>query len=323
MPGDQPVVVAQRPRPGEIGFALDETGRAAGLERDLVHRHVVDGGEAGPNHRHEFRRREASGGEELAHRVALVGTDVDHEEIRCIGRQARAPLPQQVVADQSEQQQDHEAEAEGDDLHDAVAAAARDVRESVTPGHADTATQRRECLHEQPSGEREEQKRPENARGDIRNEPRITHHPVEQREDHRDRDAVHGRESQWRRREITAQHPCRRDALQLQQWRQRESHQDHHGRDESERGRVRSRRRQIAAHEIAQEPGEAGLREISDRGARERDRRRDDDELRERLAQDETLRGSHALHQRDAVEMARRVAPCGHGHRDGRQQHAR
>ena len=122
--GDEPIVAAQRLRPGQVGLALDEARGTLGLELELLDGHFVDGGKPRTHHRHQLRGRQSAIGEERTHGVALVRADVDHEVVGRVGRQARPPFPQQVVAHQREQQQHHEAEPEGDDLHDAVTAAA-------------------------------------------------------------------------------------------------------------------------------------------------------------------------------------------------------
>ena len=107
-------------------------------------RRAVDLRQARANHRHELRRRALARSAKNS-RIAcgLIRPDVDHEMIRRVLRQARAPLLHQVVAHDREQQQHHQPEAERDDLNDAVAAAPRDVRHAVAPGDTDAAAQTR------------------------------------------------------------------------------------------------------------------------------------------------------------------------------------
>ena len=79
--------------------------------------------------------------DELHELAGLCCRDVDHEEIRRVRRQARAPVLEQVVPHDREQQQHHQPEAEGDHLHDALATAPREVRHAIAPGDAHRAAQ--------------------------------------------------------------------------------------------------------------------------------------------------------------------------------------
>jgi hypothetical protein len=247
----------------------------------------------------------------------FLGADVDHEVVGRIGRQAALPVAQQVVTHQREQQQHHEAEAEGHDLHDAVAAAAGDVHEAIAPGDTHAAAQRRKQFHQHPARDGEQQERRAEPARHVAHELRITHDPVQQREHGADRQAVDHGIAQRRRLQVAAQDARRRNALQAQQRRQREADEHDDSSDGTQQEGISRRWRQVAAQQVPQQPGNAGLRHVTDRRAGNGRHDGDCDELDHRLRQHEPLRRAHALHQRDGVEVATCVALRCHRHCDG------
>ena len=96
--------------------------------------------------------------------------NIDHEEIRRVGRQARAPVLEQVVPHDGEQEQHHQAEPECDHLHDALAPAAREVRDPVAPGDSDRAAQSAGQAHEQEAGAVKHGERHCDAAGNVSDE---------------------------------------------------------------------------------------------------------------------------------------------------------
>ena len=312
----------QPARPREVGLAFDEILRPVRLEGDARDRTPVDRREARPHHRHQFGRRQAALREERPDRVAFVGADVDHEIVRRACGQAGLPVAQQVVAHQREQQQHHEAETERDDLHDAVAAAPRNVGEPVAPRDADAATQWPQRLHQQPARGRQQHERGGQAARDVRHQPRVADDPVQQGEHGADGDAIDRRVTQRRRFQVATQHARRRHALQAQQRRQREPDQHDDRGDQAEPVRPQRRRRQVVTQQVAQQPRDAPLGDVAQRRAEHADGGRDHHQLEDRLAQHEALRRAHAFHQRDIVEMPAGVTLRRHGDCDRRQQHA-
>ena len=286
----------------------------------LRDRRAVDLREPRANHRHELRRRHGTLREELADGRGLVGPDVDHEMIRRVLRQAGAPLMHQVVAHDSEQQQDHQAKAERDDLDDAVAAAARDVRHAVAPRDADAAAQRSKALDQHPTGGDQHDERCQRRHRHVAEKFRIAHEPVQQRAQRRDSGAVNHRVAQRRRFEIVPEHARRRHLAQLQERRQSETDQDEDRGHQAEPARTECRARQFSAHQIAQQKRNALLRRVPDQRAAHAGDDRDCQQLEHADGKHQPLRGAHALHQRDGIEVTRHVASRSDGYGNCRKQ---
>ena len=121
----------------KIEFALGEPARArVGVLRGVEPR-AVDLDQPPANHRiktasaaaaHRLHRR--------AHAVDLVGQHVEHEMVRRIRRQARAPVLHQVAAHDGEQQQRHEAQRQRADLQARRERTPAQVREAEAPRRA-------------------------------------------------------------------------------------------------------------------------------------------------------------------------------------------
>ncbi len=238
----------------------------------LLDRLAVDGRHARADHREEPRRRQPVVLDE-AREVARLGVgDVDHEVVRRVRRQARAPGLEQVAADDREEQQHHEPEPERDHLHDALAPAPREVRDAIAPGDADRAAQAPGEAHQQVARAVEHGERPADARRDETDEPGVAHQPEQDADERRDGEAIRQGIAQRRRFEVPAQHARRRHALQLQHGRQREADQDRERRRRAEPGRRERRRRQVGADEVPQQARQELLREETKRRADERPR---------------------------------------------------
>ena len=242
--------------------------------------------------------------------VARLGVgDVDHEVVRRVGRQARAPGLEQVAAHDGEEQQHHEPEPECDHLHDALAPAACQVRDAIAPGDADRAAQATGEAHQQVARAVEHGERPADADRDVDDEPRVAHQPEQDADERRDSEAVRQRSSAAAavRGSCAARAPAARASTAA--W-----------------AAARSRRGSRVA---VAAPSQAGASVGGGRSARTRSprsrvssscassraqRRRpaadqcDQRELDHRHLQHEALRRAHALHERDAVEVALRVA---------------
>src|SRR6185437_9374473 len=86
--------------PRQVEFALGQppcarVGQARGIDG-----HVVDRDQAAPHHRIERHIGLELAPEQRVQTFDLVRQNVDQEYVRRVGRQARAPVAQQVAADQ-------------------------------------------------------------------------------------------------------------------------------------------------------------------------------------------------------------------------------
>ena len=126
----------------------------------------------------------------------ILRPDVDQEVVRGAITEARTPAAQQVATDDREQQQDHQAEPEGDDLHDARDPASRDVREPVAPGDTDAAAEPAGQAHQRETrGGEHDADRGDPGR-EVDDQGGVAHHQPENR-DHGARARAHT-ERAWR-----------------------------------------------------------------------------------------------------------------------------
>ena len=79
--------------------------------------------------------------------------------------------------------------------------------------------------------------------------------------------------------------------------------------------------RKVGSDEIAQQPAEPQLCEISQQGAAGNRREREQRQFDEGNRQHEALRCAHALHQRHRIDVTGRIAAGAHGDGDGGEQH--
>ncbi len=91
--------------PGEILFARSEAFALAILEVTPGNRRIVDGQQAAADHRRHARQLRALPGQQITECIALGTGDIHEEIIRRIGRQARAPVLDQVATHDGQQQQ--------------------------------------------------------------------------------------------------------------------------------------------------------------------------------------------------------------------------
>ena len=238
------------------------------------------------------------------------------------GGQAHAPVLAQIVADQAEQQQHHDARAERDDLHQAFRATPAEIRNAVAPRHADAAAQaaRKARAPAACASEQREERRTSPPLNTDEQEP-VAHDPVDQERDRDDGRAEGEHDERRRRPDVTPQHANRRHARQLQQRRQCESREHRHRGDEAEPSGSRSaggssalsspriaRSSHSCARKPSAEPTIVAATAIT--------------KLQDAHAQRERARRAQRLHQRDGIQMPLHIAPRRHRHRDGAQQHA-
>ena len=252
--GGDAVGLRQVTRPRQIELALGEPPRSR-VESRRVERLAVDGDEPPANHRIERRVGAGHRLQRRAHAVDLIGQHVDEEVVRRIGRQARAPVAQQVAAHDGEQQERHQAERERADLQARRERPAAQVGEAEAPGHA-ALRQPLQERDQEPRRERRGDQQSTDAADDDRARLRVVRLPADQRGD--DRGAKHvGRETAGARaRQVAPQHAQRRHAGERDQRRQREAEQQQDAGAERGDRRRDSRRRQVARGDRRQERGE-------------------------------------------------------------------
>ena len=84
----------------------------------------------------------------LSQWLYLVLLDIDEEMIGGIRRQAGAPILQQVIPDQCQREQSHEAQPQGSRLHYAGGGSPPDARQAVAPGAARLSTHMRQRFYQ-------------------------------------------------------------------------------------------------------------------------------------------------------------------------------
>ncbi len=174
-----------------------------------MHRPVVDRDQASSHHGIEGGRGEALLGEHGLQGFDLVGLHVDEEVVRRIRRQLIAPLGEQIAAHQADEQQHHDAEAEGDHLRDAAAGTPGDVGETETPCRADSLSQAIEETNQRVCDGAQRQHRAGAGAEHVGGEACIAGVPGYQADaqEHGNRISADGCCGQ--RTEIAAQHACR------------------------------------------------------------------------------------------------------------------
>ena len=155
-PGDEAIVGAELGLPGQVLLAGREVLLAASAAR-VLDRAAVDEREPAANHRQHPGGARALSLEEVHEVPARRGGNVDEEIVGQVRRQRALPVPVQVTAQDAQQQQHHDAGAEGDQLHDALGAAAAQIGDAEAPGDADAAAQPPREVDQQAAGERQQQ----------------------------------------------------------------------------------------------------------------------------------------------------------------------
>ena len=321
--GDDAVVGPELGRPGEVLLAGGEALLAAVPRAQRLDGATVDGGQSSADHRQYARGAGALRLEEAHEVLAHRGRDVDEEVIRKIRRQGALPVAVQIVAQDRQQQQRHDAGAEGHQLHHALGAPPAQVRDAKAPRDSDPAAQPPGERHEREARERESQDEDDERGGEIPEEPRIGHHPVDEQQHHAHRGAEGQQHHQRRRAEVAPQHAQRRHACQLQQRRQGETgqHRDRGHEADGERREARGRelRNREESADGAQQPllGEESQRGTAgERGERERE------QLQHGHRQREAAGRAECLEERHRIQMPAHVGARRHGDRDRAQEHA-
>ncbi len=179
-------------------------------------------------------------------------------------RQRGLPLGHQLRAHDGEQEQHHETNAEGNDLHAALSTPASDIGDSVTPGDAYTSAETLQPEHEEAAREIQSGEGAHCPRQQINDELHVLEEPIQHRADRGRRGSVDGRITERRRLEIMTKHPGRWNVSQLQQRRQgeSESHSQRGNRaDDEAAGRGR---RQLRLHQIVEQQSQSVLRQEAD-----------------------------------------------------------
>ena len=233
------------------------------------------------------------------------------------------PVAVQIVTQDPQQQQHHDAGAEGHQLHDALGAAPAQVGDPEAPGDADPAAQAPREIHQQHSGERQHQHEGRERGGEGQEQFPLRHHPVNQQQHHRYRRTERQQHQRRRRTDVAAQHPQRRHARELQERGQCEPRQQRDRGHEADGERAETRRRQIGDR---QEPADGAqqplLGEEPERRARHGREQRQRQQLQHRHRQREGPRRAEGLEQCHGIQVPVHVAARGHRHRDRAQQHA-
>ena len=112
-----------------VGFQGEGAFGAVGEEADGGHRH---------HRQHQCAQQHAhfTGAsllEEPRELRTLIRRDVHEEEVGRIRRKAALPVAEQIIPDDREHQQHHDAERECRELHDALRASPSEVRDAVAP----------------------------------------------------------------------------------------------------------------------------------------------------------------------------------------------
>ena len=232
--GSQPIVAGHLVGVGEIEFSVNETLGAIVrivLRTDGM---VIDGHQTPPHHRVERHLAQAGLGQHPANVRLLIGLDVDDEAVGGVRWRSLLPGGQQVIADDGEQQQRHQADGEGHDLHS---------RHGQSPGPAS----KRQAQHQRPAamcpfraqacgqpdpahGQKHEgQTRDDKAAQGQQRQAGLTHQPEQQQAEGPQRHDQHQPDRQARSAQVTAQHTQWRDAGQSQHRDSGKAQHQHHG----------------------------------------------------------------------------------------------
>ena len=232
--GSQPVVAGHPVGVGEIEFPVNE---ALGPVIRIVLRADgagVDGHQAPPHHRIERHLAQAGLRQHPADVRLLIGLDVDDEAVGGVRWRSLLPGSQQIIADNGEQQQRHQADGEGHDLHS---------RHGQSPGPA----RQRQAQHQRPAatcpfraqacgqpdpahGQKHEgQTRDDEAAQGQQRQTGLTHQPEQQQAKGPQRRGQHQPDGQAGSAQVPAQHAQRRDAGQSQDRNGGKAQHQHHG----------------------------------------------------------------------------------------------
>ena len=202
------------------------------------------------------------------------------------------------------QQQNHDAGAEGHDLHDAFAAPPTEVCNTESPRNAHAAAQPARQKHEKRAGERQHQQEAAQAGGEADEQLPVAHHPVDEKHDDCDGRPEGQQHQGGRWADVPAQYPQSRRARELQQRRQRESNQHGNRRHESNRSRDETGRRQVHGQQAADRSQEPLLGQVAESATQHRRDDRNGDELQDVHRQGERSGCAECLQQGHCVEVA-------------------
>ncbi len=149
-------------------------------------------------------------GQEPDKPVPLGRRNVDEEIVGKIRRQLAAPVAVQVTTNDTEQQQNHNARSEGDDLHDTFGAATTQICNTIAPGDTNTASQPAGEIDEQRTGERQQCDEDSQTARKADEQPPVEHHPINQQDHHGDGRPKGQNHERLRRPDVAAEHAeCR------------------------------------------------------------------------------------------------------------------
>ena len=259
--------------------------------------------QAAAHHRAQAGVLDVLGGEQLAHRVYLVRLHVDHEVVGCIVRDRVPPVGEQVIAYDGQQQQHHDADADGNDLRDAERLVARDVGEAIAPGGAGLPAHRAGEPHEGQRGNAKHDHRRHAAAEHPGGELPVAGLPHDQRAEREGSAGVAERRARRQPAEVSPDDARRRHLAQAHDRRQREARDQHQAGGKPLHHRQQRRLRQLGHQQAADEGRETRLRRVTDGGAEDRGAEPErHDECREG-DQHGPLVGAEAAHDGRGVEM--------------------
>ena len=327
--GSQPVVAGHPVGVGEIEFAVNE---ALGPIVRIVLRAdgaVVDGHQAPPHHRVERHLAQAGLGQHPTDVRLLIGLDVDDEAVGGIGWRSLLPGGQQVIADDGEQQQRHQADGERHDLHG---------RHGQSPGPACQRQAQHQCpaatgpLGAQACGQpdpahgqqHEGQASNDKAAQGQQRQAGLTHQPEQQQAKGPQCHDQHHPDGQAGSAQVTTQHAQWRDAGQPQDRDSGKAQHQHHGHQQGLQRRPGRRCGQRGLQHHASHAGERMVSHPAQDDAQGAPGQCQPEHLQHQGPGQQALGQPHGLQDGKAIQVALGKAAGaqadGHGGDQGRQQ---
>src|SRR6185437_10281243 len=142
-------------RPGEVLLAIGELLATVVGEAHRRDGAAIDRRQPAADHRQHAGSPGAARTEIRDEGIAALRRNIDEKIVGQVRRQAAAPVTVEVTTNDAEEQQRHDAGAEGDDLHDAVGSAPAETGDAIPPGDSGAGAQPAGCHDEERAGQGE------------------------------------------------------------------------------------------------------------------------------------------------------------------------
>ncbi len=319
--GDDPVARRQRGVVGEVEVPVHQAAGAVVGVVVRAHRAAIHGDQAAADHGQQHGCGPAGGAEGVAQGVELVRLDTDDEAVGGVRRGGLLPAGEQVAAHQGEEQQRGEAHAQGQHLHQAGAGSPAQGGEAVAPAAARTGADASDAAQHDPADAGEDTEGGDEAAGDPGAEGDVPRHEHQQPGEHGGAEAPGEAVAHRHAAQLAAQHAQGGHAAEADQGRQGEAQQQHEGHGEPVGQGPDARRRQLEAHQAAEEAFQGVLHAKAEGAAGEAASQAQQGEFADEEAQQGCLAGAQAAHHGAAVQVAFDEAAGGEAYRHRGEDH--